>query len=58
CVVQDIYRHAPNVLYGDVIFPAMTWGEWTGGTYIQSERRVYVCDGVSVARGENGEVLT
>jgi len=58
CVVQDIYRHAPNLLYGDVIFPAMTWGEWTGGTYIQSERRVYVCDGVSVARGENGEVLT
>lgn len=45
CVVQDIYRHAPNLLYGDVIFPAATWGEWTGGTYIQSERRVYVCDG-------------
>jgi len=44
-VVQDIYRHAPNNLYGDVIFPAATWGEWPGGTYIQSERRVYVCDG-------------
>lgn len=44
-VVQDIYRHAPNNLYGDVIFPAATWGEWTGGTYIQSERRLYVCDG-------------
>ncbi|MBI4585934.1 MAG: molybdopterin-dependent oxidoreductase [Planctomycetes bacterium] len=44
-VVQDIYRHAPNNLYGDVIFPAATWGEWTGGTYIQSERRIYVCDG-------------
>ncbi len=58
CVVQDIYRHAPNVLYGDVIFPAITWGEWTGGTYIQSERRVYVCDGVSVGRNEHGEVLT
>ncbi|RMF23836.1 MAG: hypothetical protein D6760_04615 [Deltaproteobacteria bacterium] len=57
CVVQEIYRHAPNVLYGDVIFPAMTWGEWTGGTYIQSERRVYVCDGVMVARNERGEVL-
>jgi len=57
CVVQDIYRHAPNLLYGDVIFPAMTWGEWTGGTYIQSERRVYVCDGVKVARNEKGEVL-
>ncbi|MDP7132270.1 MAG: hypothetical protein QF437_17380, partial [Planctomycetota bacterium] len=26
CVVQDIYRHAPNLLYGDVIFPAITWG--------------------------------
>jgi len=57
-VVQEIYRHAPNLLYGDVIFPAMTWGEWTGGTYIQSEWRVYVCDGVSVARNEKDEVLT
>ncbi|MDP6443698.1 MAG: molybdopterin-dependent oxidoreductase [Pirellulaceae bacterium] len=47
CVVQDIYRHAPNLLYGDVIFPAATWGEWHGGTYIQSERRVYVCDGAN-----------
>jgi len=57
CVVQEIYRHAPNLLYGDVIFPAITWGEWTGGTYIQSERRVYVCDGVSVGRDERDEVL-
>jgi anaerobic selenocysteine-containing dehydrogenase len=57
-VVQEIYRHAPNLLYGDVIFPAITWGEWTGGTYIQSERRVYVCDGVSVGRNEKGDVLT
>jgi hypothetical protein len=23
---------------------AATWGEWYGGTYIQSERRAYVCD--------------
>jgi anaerobic selenocysteine-containing dehydrogenase len=44
-VVQDIYRHAPNNLYADVVFPAATWGEWTGGTYIQSERRIYICDG-------------
>ena len=44
-VVQDIYRHAPNNLYADVVFPAATWGEWTGGTYIQSERRLYCCDG-------------
>jgi anaerobic selenocysteine-containing dehydrogenase len=44
-IAQDIYRHAPNNLYADVIFPAATWGEWSGGTYIQSERRVYVCDG-------------
>ena len=58
CVIQEIYRHAPNVLYGDVIFPAITWGEWTGGTYIQSERRVYVCDGVRVGRDEKGNVLT
>ncbi|WP_051463265.1 molybdopterin oxidoreductase family protein [Deferrisoma camini] len=47
CVVQDIYRHAPNLLYADVVFPAATWGEWAGGTYIQSERRIYVCDGTS-----------
>ena len=58
CVVQEIYRHAPNLLYADVVFPAITWGEWTGGTYIQSERRVYVCDGVSVGRDEKGNVLT
>ena len=44
-VVQEIYRHAPNNLYADVILPAATWGEWVGGTYIQSERRVYVTDG-------------
>jgi anaerobic selenocysteine-containing dehydrogenase len=44
-IAQDIYRHAPNNLYADVIFPAATWGEWSGGTYIQSERRVYICDG-------------
>ncbi|NOY45163.1 MAG: molybdopterin-dependent oxidoreductase [Deltaproteobacteria bacterium] len=47
CVVQDIYRHAPNLLYADVVFPAATWGEWPGGTYIQSERRIYVCDGTA-----------
>ncbi|MNX13062.1 Nitrate reductase [compost metagenome] len=43
-VVQEIYRHAPNNLYGDVVFPAATWGE-VGGTYINSERRIYVTDG-------------
>ncbi len=46
-VVQDIYRNAPNNLYADVVFPAATWGEWTGGTYIQSERRLYCCDGTA-----------
>lgn len=46
-VVQEIYRHAPNNLYADVILPASTWGEWVGGTYIQSERRIYVCDGTA-----------
>ncbi len=46
-VAQDIYRHAPNNLYADIVFPAATWGEWTSGTYIQSERRVYICDGTS-----------
>lgn len=56
-VVQDIYRHAPNLLYADVVFPAITWGEWTGGTYIQSERRLYVNDGVSVGKNERGQPL-
>ena len=46
-VVQEIYRHAPNNLYADVILPAATWGEWVGGTYIQSERRLYVTDGTA-----------
>ncbi len=46
-VAQDIYRHAPNNLYADVVFPAATWGEWTGGTYVQSERRLYCCDGTA-----------
>jgi len=41
-VVQEIYRHAPNNLYADVIFPAATWGE-VNGTYISSERRINIC---------------
>lgn len=46
-VVQEIYKNAPNNLYADVILPAATWGEWVGGTYVQSERRIYVCDGTA-----------
>jgi len=42
-VVQEIYRHAPNNLYADVIFPAATWGE-VDGVYISSERRLYVVE--------------
>jgi anaerobic selenocysteine-containing dehydrogenase len=42
-VVQEIYRHAPNNLWADVIFPAATWGEVTGN-YVNSERRIYICD--------------
>jgi anaerobic selenocysteine-containing dehydrogenase len=57
-VVQDIYRHAPNVLYADVVFPAQTWGEWPGGVYIQSERRLYVNDGVGKSYDEAGNVIT
>lgn len=44
-VVQEIYKDAPNNLYADIILPAATWGEWVGGIYVQSERRLYVCDG-------------
>jgi len=50
-VVQEIYKHAPNNLYADVIFPAATWGE-AQGTYIQSERRFYVTD--KAAQGPKG----
>ena len=42
-VVQEIYRHAPNNLYADVIFPAATWGE-VEGVYISSERRLNLCE--------------
>ena len=42
-VVQEIYRHAPNNLFADVVFPAATWGE-CGGVYLQSERRMFVTD--------------
>ena len=39
----EAYRHAPNLLYGDVIFPAATHGEkW--GVYQNSERKMYVTD--------------
>ena len=41
-VVQEIYWHAPNNLYADVIFPAATWGE-VEGVYISSERRINIC---------------
>ncbi|MBT4665883.1 MAG: hypothetical protein HOB63_05160, partial [Opitutae bacterium] len=34
-------------LYADVILPAATWGEWVGGLYVQSERRLYVADGTA-----------
>jgi len=46
-VVQEIYKDAPNNLYADVILPASTWGEWVSGLYVQSERRLYVCDGTA-----------
>jgi nitrate reductase NapA len=42
-VVQEIYRHAPNNLYADVILPAATWGE-VDGVYISSERRINICE--------------
>ncbi len=42
-VAQEIYRHAPNNLYADVIFPAATWGE-VEGIYISSERRLNICE--------------
>lgn len=42
-VVQEIYRHAPNNLYADAIFPAATWGE-VSGVYISSERRLNICE--------------
>ncbi len=42
-VSTEAYRHAPNVLYSDIVLPASTLGE-KGGTYQNSERRIYVTD--------------
>lgn len=42
-IAQEIYRHAPNNLFADVILPAATWGE-VQGVYINSERRIHVVD--------------
>ncbi|MBF0400199.1 MAG: molybdopterin-dependent oxidoreductase [Magnetococcales bacterium] len=50
-IAQEIYRHAPNNLYADVIMPASTWGE-VQGVYINSERRLHVVD--QAAKGPKG----
>ncbi|MCP5078299.1 MAG: molybdopterin-dependent oxidoreductase [Psychromonas sp.] len=50
-VVQEIYRHAPNNLYADIIFPACTWGE-VNGVYISSERRINITE--KAAQGPQG----
>jgi len=42
-VTTESYRHAPNILYSDIVYPAATLGE-KGGTYMNSERRIYVTD--------------
>ncbi len=42
-IATESYRHAPNLLYADVVLPAATFGE-KGGTYQNSERRIYVTD--------------
>lgn len=42
-VSTEAYRHAPNLLYSDVVLPASTHGE-KGGAYQNSERRIYVTD--------------
>ena len=42
-VATESYRHAPNLLYADIVLPAATFGE-KGGTYQNSERRIYVTD--------------
>ncbi len=42
-VATECYRHAPNLLYADLVLPASTFGE-KGGTYQNSERRIYVTD--------------
>ncbi|MFQ5763325.1 MAG: molybdopterin oxidoreductase family protein [Rhodospirillales bacterium] len=42
-VATESYRHAPNLLYADIALPAATFGE-KGGTYQNSERRIYITD--------------
>ena len=45
-IVHEIYRDAPNNLYADVVLPASPWGEWVGGTFVNSERRLFVVEGI------------
>lgn len=40
-IAQELYHHAPNNFYADVIFPGVSWGE-ASGFYVSSERRMSV----------------
>ncbi len=40
-ISQELYMHAPNNYYADVILPAVSWGE-ASGCYVNSERRINI----------------
>lgn len=41
-ISQELYMHAPNNYYADVIFPATSWAE-ASGCIVSSERRINIC---------------
>ncbi len=40
-VSQELYMHAPNNYYADVVLPGTSWGE-ASGTFANSERRINI----------------
>ena len=44
-----------GALYSDVVFPAAIWGEWGGGAYLNSERRLYVVDAMTGSNSETSQ---
>lgn len=40
-IAQELYMHAPNNYYADVIFPGVGWAE-ASGCYVNSERRINI----------------
>lgn len=41
-IASELFAHAPNNYFADVILPCTTWGE-ASGTFVNSERRINIC---------------